>query len=242
MVGKEERSASFRPRRVVLRLVLRKAVLVRSLHPRQALGRIAIASASALLAGALLSIRVPAAVAALGGWDLGGFTLLGLAWARIAGADATVTQRRAAVEDPGRTLVYVLVLCSSAVSLLAATPLARAKGIAPQHGTMLVVFCLATLAVSWALTHTAFALRYAHLYYREDDEGLGGVEFPGGEPPTYLDFAYLAFTIGMTFQVSDTAISSEQIRRAVLLHAVLSFAYNTAILAFALNLIFGSAS
>ena len=71
---------------------------------------------------------------------------------------------------------------------------------------------------------------------------IGGVEFPGGKPATYFDFAYLAFTLGMTFQVSDTAITSAAIRRTALLHAAISFAYNTAILAFVLNLVFGFVS
>jgi uncharacterized membrane protein len=102
------------------------------------------------------------------------------------------------------------------------------------------MLCIVTVVVSWLVTHTAFTLRYAHLYYREDDEGIGGVEFPGGRPPTYFDFAYFAFTLGMTFQTSDVSISSGAIRRTVLLHSLLSFAYNTAILAFALNLAFGA--
>ncbi|GAC1549886.1 MAG: hypothetical protein NVS2B9_16340 [Myxococcales bacterium] len=216
--------------------------LAHVLHPRRALGRLAIGLALGVAAGFLLARRFPLAVAALGGWDLGGLAVLLLAWGRIAGADARQTQRRAASEDPGRTLVYALVCCTSAASLIAATPLARgAKGLAPQQSTLLVALCLATVALSWALTHTAFALRYAHLYYREDAEGVGGVSFPGGARPSYADFAYLAFTVGMCFQVSDAAIESAQIRSAVLLHAVLSFAYNTAILAFALNLVFGAA-
>ena len=95
--------------------------------------------------------------------------------------------------------------------------------------------------VSWTLTHTAFTLRYAHLYYGHHDQGGGGAEFPGGERPSYLDFAYLSFTVGMTFQVSDTAVSSSRIRHTVLLHAVLSFVYTTMILAFVLNLVAGMA-
>ncbi len=98
------------------------------------------------------------------------------------------------------------------------------------------------MILSWALTHTAFTLRYAHLSPREDAEGVGGIEFPGGGRPCYLDFAYLAFTIGMCFQVSDTTVCSRQIRSTVLLHAALSFFYNTAILAFVLNLVFGRAN
>ena len=86
----------------------------------------------------------------------------------------------------------------------------------------------------------AYALRYAHLYYRDDEEGVGGLSLPGDAAPAYLDFAYFAFTIGMCFQVSDIAVSSPQIRRTVLGHSVLSFLYNTAILATAINLAVGT--
>ncbi len=136
----------------------------------------------------------------------------------------------------------MLVVLSSAASLLSSTALVRkAKLVAGPRGDALVLLCLATVALSWALTHTAFTLRYAHLYYREDDEGVGGLEMPGGQRPAYFDFAYLAFTVGMCFQVSDVTVASPQIRRALLLHALLSFVYNTAILAFVLNLVFGFA-
>ncbi len=84
-----------------------------------------------------------------------------------------------------------------------------------------------------------YTLRYAHLYYHDDHEGIGGLEFPGGGRPSYVDFAYLSFTIGMCFQVSDVVVSSRQIRRTVLGHALLSFVYNTAILATAINLAVG---
>ncbi len=212
-------------------------------HPRHALGRIAIGLACGAALGLLLSLRFSPAIAALGGWDGAGLAVLLLAWIHIASADAARTQEQAGADDPGRTTVYALVLLTSTFSLLAATVLVRsAKGIAAAQARELVALCLTTVAASWALTHTAFALRYAHLYYREDDEGIGGVEFPGGARPTYFDFAYLAFTVGMCFQVSDTSITSPQIRRAILLQALLSFVYNTAILAFVLNLVFGLAN
>ena len=101
--------------------------------------------------------------------------------------------------------------------------------------------CLVTVALAWTMTHIAFTFRYAHLYYREDSEGIGGIDFPGGQPPMYFDFAYFAFTIGMCFQVSDACVTSHQVRRAVLLHAMISFAYNSTILAFVLSLVFGVA-
>ena len=89
------------------------------------------------------------------------------------------------------------------------------------------------------LTHSAFALRYAHLYYRDDHEGVGGLTFPSDAAPCYLDFAYFAFTIGMCFQVSDVSVRAARFRRAVLGHSMLSFLYNTAILATAINLAVG---
>ena len=214
--------------------------LVRLLRPRHASGRILLAFALGLAIGALLSLRYHAALAAVGGWDTGALLLLAFGWATIARSDAPVTRRRAAEEDPGRTAVYALTLLTSAITLLAATVLVGGtKGVSTQASRELIALCLITVSVSWTLTHTAFALRYAHLYYREGAEQAAGVEFPGGRPPSYFDFAYLAFTVGMTFQVSDTAVSSAPIRRTVLLHAAISFAYNTAILAFVLNLVFG---
>jgi uncharacterized membrane protein len=208
----------------------------------RALPRIALGVIVGVVAGALLSLRFSLAIAVLGGWNAGGLTLLAVAWILIAGADATMTAHRAASEDPGRTAVTVLVILASLAGLLSVTVLVRRPGAtAPREEVELLILCLTTVVVSWTLTHTAFTLRYAHLYYRQDDEGVGGAEFPGGARPRYLDFAYLAFTIGMTFQVSDTAVSSPRIRHTVLLQAVLSFLYTTTILAFVLNLVAGMA-
>lgn len=173
---------------------------------------------------------------------VGGLSLLALAWWTIVRCGPAVTRQRAAEEDPGRTTVNILVLLTSGSSLLTTTALIRrARMIAGGEGDALLALSLLNVVLCWALTHTAFTLRYAHLYYREDAEGVGGVDFPGRSAPSYLDFAYLAFTVGMCFQVSDTTVSSPRIRRAVLLHAVLSFVYNTAILAFVFNLVFGFA-
>jgi uncharacterized membrane protein len=132
------------------------------------------------------------------------------------------------------------VLLSSVFSLFAGTVVLRhARSLAPGAEPVLVAFSLLAVSSAWLLTHTAYTLRYARLYYRDDHEGVGGLDFPGKHPPADIDFAYFAFTIGMCFQVSDVTISSPAIRRDVLVHAVISFAYNTAILALALNLAFG---
>jgi uncharacterized membrane protein len=211
--------------------------------PRYATARIAIAAAASVAAFGVLSPHLAFREAALLAWDSGGLVLLLIAWLTIVKADARVTRQRARADDPGRTLVYALVVLTSAASLLAATVLAtNARGMSPHLKRALMLQCLATVSIAWAMTHTAFTLRYAHLYYREDSEGVGGVTVPGNDPPSYFDFAYFAFTIGMCFQVSDFSVTSPQIRRAVLLHALISFAYNSLIVAFVLNLVFGLAS
>jgi uncharacterized membrane protein len=215
----------------------------RRIDPRRALVRVAIALAAGLAAYGLAASSLPGLVPALVGWDAGSLTLLGLLWSFVAKADARATQDRAGSEDPGRTLVYVIVVLTSSVSLLAATTVVRdAHTLAPGLAHAVAGLCLATVALAWATTHTAFAFRYARLYYRADSEGVGGVELPGKQAPDYFDFAYFAFTIGMCFQVSDACVSSHQIRRTVLLHAIISFVYNSAILAFVLNLVFGMAA
>ena len=145
---------------------------------------------------------------------------------------------------PGRRAVYFLVIFTSFVTLFTATFVSRhLKSLAAQgESQLLAVLCLPRGGRGRAgLTHTSFTLRYAHLYYREDEEGIGGITFAGNEPPSYFDFAYFAFTIGMCFQVSDTTVTSCQYpAHRAFACAVLSFAYTTVILAFVLNLVFGA--
>jgi uncharacterized membrane protein len=107
-----------------------------------------------------------------------------------------------------------------------------------------VGFAILSVALSWIMIHTIFAIRYTHLYYNlmyeermSQKEHKGGLIFPSDEPPDYFDFAYFSFVIGMTWQVSDVQITSKRIRRIVLLHALLSFLYNTVILALSINII-----
>src|SRR5712691_2797502 len=158
-----------------------RARTVARIAPHTALARSAAALAIGAAAGLTLSLRYSSPVAVLGGWNAGGLTLLGLAWLIIATADAETTGRRAAADDPGRTAVTVLVLLASLAGFVAVTVLVRSpETIAPREEAELVVLCLLTVAVSWTLTHTAFTLRYAHLYYREEGGRGGGAEFPGG--------------------------------------------------------------
>jgi uncharacterized membrane protein len=204
--------------------------------------RVALSLPAGVVAYLLAAPHLPSPVPALRGWDAAGLVLLALSWLMLGTADARTTHERAAAEDPGRTLVYITVILASGVSLLAATAVVRdAHTLGPRIEHAVAGLCLATVALAWGLTHTAFAFRYAHLHYRADSEGVGGVELPDKSAPDYFDFAYFAFTIGMCFQVSDISVTSRQIRRTVLVHAVISFVYNSVILAFVLNLVFGLA-
>jgi len=217
----------------------------RGIAPRTAGRRLLISACVGVAIGSVIGIGVPSlgwAIHLLSGWDAAGITMLMLAWWRIWHETSVETRRHAAAEDPGRKLVWLLVLVASTVSLFAAGfVMRRAHSIAPD-GTaffLLLGLCLSAVVSAWGLTHTAYALRYAHLYYRDDDDGEGGLEFPGKIDPDGFDFAYFAFTLGMCFQVSDVCITSRTIRRTVLSHALLSFLYNTVVLGLALNLMLG---
>lgn len=208
--------------------------------PRQARARLAIALVVGLGTAWLIPARVGGLLRAVAGWDAAAVALGSLAWTLILRADAARTRRHASDEDPGRRAAWVLVILASSVSLVANAVILRdARSCPAGYRDLLVTLCLAAVVSSWLLTHTAYTLRYAHLYYRDDDEGEGGLTFPGTGQPAYLEFAYFAFTIGMCFQVSDVAVTSRQIRRAVLGQSLLSFTYNTAVLATAVSLVVG---
>ena len=200
--------------------------------------RLILAVAVGLVAWFVAPWRIAATTRALLGWDVAGLVLTGFTFFIILRSDSRETRRRAAAYDPGRRAVWVIMLVASTSSLLAAAAVLR-QGHAgtPFSRTLHVALCVATVAISWLVTHSAFTLRYAHLFYRDGERG-GGIDLPGGEPPDDLDFAYFAFTIGMCFQVSDAAVTDRLIRRTVLAHALISFTFNTVILAFSLNLLF----
>jgi len=216
-----------------------RSVVPGVVDPRRALGRLVLSAALGVASVFLLPATLGWAVCTVAGWCVGGTFLLTLAWVAIVRSDVNLTRTRCSQEDPGRFLVWVVVVVASLFSLFAAVGLLQHSKEMSEHGSLLTLLCLWAVACAWCLTHSAFTLRYAHLYYRDDGNGEGGLEFPGREAPDELDFAYFAFTIGTCFQTSDVSISERIIRRTVLLHGVISFAFNTAILALALNLAFG---
>jgi uncharacterized membrane protein len=213
-------------------------------HPRSAAGRLGMGIAAGGVVALVVGFAFPGfgtAVHIVAGWDAGGLVILGLAWWLILTADAEEMRQRAATVDPGRRAVSLMVIAGCVFSLFAAAlVMHRAERLVPTSAAvgLLSALCLGAVIIAWLLVHTAYTLRYAHLYYRDDDDGIGGLEFPGRAQPDALDFAYFAFTLGMCFQVSDVAITNRPIRRTALAHALLSFLFNTAILAVALNLAF----
>lgn len=161
-------------------------------------------------------------------------------WLRIGRMDAAATKRHAGQEDPSRPRADLLTLAASVASLGAIVYLLiatrEAKGAAAVIAALLA---LASVALSWFLIHTLYTLRYAELYY---EDAPGGVDFSQRDAPCYSDFAYVSFTIGMTYQVSDTNIRNHQIRTTALRHALLSYLFGAVILAATINLLAGFAN
>lgn len=176
-------------------------------------------------------------------WDAYAWSLLLLFWAAILTADTGHIRDVATAEDPGRFILFGIVLVGVMASLLAVTVLLGTMHTLGRS-TFLAQIGLAVGAVAgaWLLLHTIFTLRYAHLYYDPDvDGGVGGLQFPSdkGFEPDYLDFAYFAFTIGMAAQTADVAISGRLQRRLTLLHSLLSFSFNTALVAMSISALGG---
>jgi uncharacterized membrane protein len=180
----------------------------------------------------------PARAAPLVGWDGLALTYLGLTWWLIWPLDPGQTARRATRHDPTQAVSYLLLTTAALASLVAVglVLFQARKASGTDDEVQRVGFGIASVLLSWAMVHTVYTLRYATLHYTDPN---GGVHFNQPEPPSYRDFAYVAFTIGMTFQVSDTALTNPIIRRTALLHALMAYALVTAILAATVNLIAG---
>jgi len=206
----------------------------------RAMARLLLSTTVGVLVGLLVAPFHGWAFQLVTAWDTTLVTLLTLAWSFILRLDPEQTRHRAATVDPGRNAVFGVVLVGSVVSLLAANGAVRfARTLSPRFSALLVLLSLLAVVLAWVAVHTAYTLRYAHLYYREDGK-VGGLKFPGDHPPADIDFAYYAFTVGMCFGATDVFVTETRFRRATLGHAILSFFFNTGILALTLNLIFTS--
>jgi uncharacterized membrane protein len=167
------------------------------------------------------------------GWDVFVALYLILVYTMVLRSRPRSIRRNAALQDDGRFLIPLLTALGAFATLAAiVSELGEAHRNPPQ-----LMFATATIALSWAAVHTAFALHYAHEYYRGDDPG--GLQFPSGnrrEDADYWDFVYFSFVVGMTAQVSDVGITDRTIRRTVTAHGIISFVFNTALLALMVNI------
>ncbi|MFP9100195.1 DUF1345 domain-containing protein [Flavobacterium sp. RHBU_24] len=177
------------------------------------------------------------------GWDAFALSMISLNLLLFYSATAAQLHDIVKRQDDDIRVIFTIVLSAVCVSLLA-TVLLILNTEEPAFDKGLETGCtIAAITTSWILLHTLFTIRYAHLYHSyhgldKKDEN-GGIDFPGGEAPDYIDFAYFSFVIGMTFQVSDVTITSKTVRRFVLLHSLISFVFNTIIVALTVNIIAG---
>jgi uncharacterized membrane protein len=177
------------------------------------------------------------AYAALAGWGGAALVFTASVWLAIGPMNSSATSTHATREDPGRAATDLVVLIAATASLGAVgLVLVGASKASSGQQSLIAGLCVVSIALSWFTIHTLFTLRYARLYYTGAG---GGVNFHQDAPPRYLDFAYVAFTIGMTFQVSDTDLQSPQMRHTALRHALLSYLFGAVILAATINLVAG---
>jgi uncharacterized membrane protein len=198
-------------------------------HSGLAAKRVVVCGAAGLVAAGIAAAAGASwSVAALCASDVAALTYV--VWVAIAiwPADAASTARIALAEDASRRAADAVLIAAGAASLVAvAFTLGQAgRADAPERG-ILTALALGSVALAWLSVHTVFLLRYAKRFYTPP---VGGIDFKG-EDPDYHDFAYLALTIGMTFQVSDTDITGKAIRRVALRHALLSYLFGTGIVA-----------
>ena len=206
--------------------------------PANELRRVLTTAPIGLVCGGVLAPLLPWELSVLAGWDVTALLMLGWIWLSIHRLDPTETARLATSEDDSRATTRLLLVAACVASLVGVLfALLKAGNTAGSMRAALTVTAILTITASWALVHTLYALRYAHLYYSGDP---GGIDFKNDdERPDYTDFVYVAFTVGMTFQVSDTDIQASPIRRAVLRHALVAYLFGTVIVASAINVIAG---
>jgi uncharacterized membrane protein len=172
---------------------------------------------------------------AVAAWDGICVTELVLAWRIIVSLGPDETRAWATGGAPGKLLELAFIICAGALSLfLSIFLLHQAKAFSAEQFGAVVAICLIAVVGTWLLAHVSYGALYARLYYQG-----GGLEFPGGQAPNYWDFVYFSFTMGMCFQTSDVTISSPSLRRLGIIHAVISFGFNTTILALMINLVAG---
>jgi uncharacterized membrane protein len=196
--------------------------------------RVLLSLAAGLVAFGVAKLFTTWQIAALIGWIVAATVFIVWIYLSVGGMDGEATARHAAIEDASRPTADLILILASVTSLIAVgLALLEASGRPGLERAVITVVAAITVTLSWATVHTVFTLRYARLYYAAG----GGIDFHEDGPPAYGDFAYLAFTIGMTYQVSDTTTASRTIRRTVLYHAYMSYIFGTVVVAMTINVV-----
>lgn len=187
--------------------------------------------------GIVVAFTSPWEFALTSGWNSMAVALLVWTWTEVWPADAATTQRWAAHEDNSHGPALVVMTTASSVSLVGmAFGLAKARHVHQPWAALLTVSSVLNVVLAWFVVHTMYTLRYAHLYYRDPE---GGIDFHTDEAPDYHDFAYMAFTVGMSFAVSDTDILGTKVRRTVTRHALVSYLFGAIIVGTTINVMAG---
>ena len=175
------------------------------------------------------------------GWNTFSLSMIIMSWVSFFITDSKQIREQAKVQDPSRTIIFIIIIISTLASFFAVLLLILSKGENDNTSSLRIAVAVAGMFLSWFLIHTIFTLRYAHIFYGDHETRpnthAGGLEFPGDSKPEYLDFAYYSLVLGMTFQVSDVQITSKRLRRLAMLHGLLSFVFNTIMIALTINLI-----
>jgi uncharacterized membrane protein len=170
-------------------------------------------------------------------WDTAALAYLLTMWTLFVRSSEAEMRSRASRYDERVPVLMLIVLTAIAVSLGAVVDAMIVAKDAMSGARALIIGCAgATLVLSWLVLQTVFVLHYAHRYFGAGKD-KGGIAFPGEQPTSYLDFAYLAFSVGATFQVSDNSILTSKLRRLITAHAAAAYFYNTAVLALGINII-----
>ena len=209
-----------------------------------AVQRIVVALGIGVLSFLLLPERISLNIRLIASWDLSALVYLGLAWQVIARSDVRMTRDHALSQDQSSHVMFLFVVTAAFAGMVAIGFLATTlKGLELWTKAWHLALSIVALISSWLLIQTVFAFHYARRYYaprhraQAQPAGLRGLQFPGDLDPDYLDFAYYSFVVSMTSQVSDVPVVSRPMRHLTLIHSVLAFIFNIAILALSINII-----
>jgi uncharacterized membrane protein len=202
--------------------------------------RVLVAGAAGLAVAIILGLTAGWRYAPAGGWAIAAVVYTAWTWSAILGMNADDTAAHATRENPGRRMSDLLSLTACIASVGGVVYLLSAGSSGSSTAEAIAAgLGIASVVGAWFVVHTVFTLRYALLYYADEP---GGIDFNQSEPATYADFAYLAFTLGMTYQVSDTDLQTRSIRSTALRHGLLSYLLGAVILATVINLVAGLGS